>query len=129
MNEFQRFLAETARVADRQIPYYVGWVQQAYELVGTDVGGPLSGKAEKTALIHLVGQSLVKPNSPGFGLDMCDLAGLKAYYDCSVEHLQDQRFQEPEQLLTGFQALPVSSPRRSAFCPVNCSYRWMMTSQ
>ena len=53
MNEFTRFLAETALVADRQIQYYVGCVQQAYELAGTDVGAPLRGKAEKTALTRL----------------------------------------------------------------------------
>ena len=47
MTDFQEHLARVAHVPERNVPYYIRWVRQAYELADRPLGEPLSPDLEQ----------------------------------------------------------------------------------
>ena len=76
---------------------------------------------------RLVRQVLVLPRPPRLGFDVRGLPCFESYPNRAVELAQDERCEELEQLFSLFHATS-SFRTRSAFCPVNSSHRWTMTS-
>jgi len=57
MEAFREYVVATAHVAPKHAPFYVGWVRQAYQLAGAEIGTPLSPEAEQDALLRIQGRS------------------------------------------------------------------------
>lgn len=57
MEAFREYVVATAHVAPKHAAFYVGWVRQAYQLAGAEIGTPLSPEAEQDALLRIQGRS------------------------------------------------------------------------
>ncbi len=53
---FHDYLISTAHVSAEHASYYIGWVRQAYEIVGEKLTAPLSRDDEQETLQELQGR-------------------------------------------------------------------------